>query len=297
MAKISLEQWRSLVAVVDAGGYAQAAERLHKSQSAVSYAVQKLERTLGVEVFRVAGRKAQLTEVGTALLQRARGLLDDAEQLEHGAKQLAAGVEPVLNLAVEILYPTWLLLQCFEAFSQRFPQTHLELQETVLGGTDEAILERRVDLAISPRVPVGFRGEPLMAVRFIPVAHPDHPLHQLNRPLTYRDLRQHRQLVIRDSGAARDRDSGAWLGADQRWTVSNKATSIQAVRMGLGFAWFGEHIIRPELDAGMLRPLSMAPGHERAVKLHLIIPDADLAGRATQALADIMRQRSATCCP
>jgi len=38
-----LEQWRSLLAVVDAGGYAQAAGALHKSQSSVTYAVQKIE--------------------------------------------------------------------------------------------------------------------------------------------------------------------------------------------------------------------------------------------------------------
>ena len=49
--RISLEQWRALLAVVDAGGYAQAAERLHKSQSAVTYAVQRLESVLGVKAF------------------------------------------------------------------------------------------------------------------------------------------------------------------------------------------------------------------------------------------------------
>ncbi|HEX4596253.1 MAG TPA: LysR family transcriptional regulator, partial [Burkholderiaceae bacterium] len=49
--KITLDQWRALMAVVDAGGYAQAAESLHKSQSAVTYAVQKLEAVLGVKVF------------------------------------------------------------------------------------------------------------------------------------------------------------------------------------------------------------------------------------------------------
>ena len=299
MARISLEQWRALVAVVEAGGYAQAAERLHKSQSSVSYAVQKLERSLNVQVFRVEGRKAQLTEVGAALLQRAKTLLDDAEQLEHGAQQLAAGIEPVLELAVEILFPTWLLLQCLEAFAEAYPKTHVELHETVLGGTDEAILARRVDLAISPRVPVGFAGQPLLPVRFIPVAHPDHPLHRLNRALTFRDLRQHRQLVIRDSGSDRDRDrdSGAWLGADQRWTVSNKATSIQAVRTGLGFAWFAEHIIQPELQSGDLRPLPMRPGHEREATLYLILPDGDFAGPGATALAEIIRQRSTTCSP
>jgi DNA-binding transcriptional LysR family regulator len=41
---ISLEQWRALVAVVDDGGYAAAAEAIHKSQSAVTYAVQQVEK-------------------------------------------------------------------------------------------------------------------------------------------------------------------------------------------------------------------------------------------------------------
>ena len=48
VARVTLEQWRTLVAVVDAGGYAQAAEALHKSQSAITYAVQKLETQLAV---------------------------------------------------------------------------------------------------------------------------------------------------------------------------------------------------------------------------------------------------------
>ena len=58
---ITLEQWRTLLAVVDAGGYAQAAELLHKSQSAVTYAVQKIESLLGVKAFEIQGRKAQLS--------------------------------------------------------------------------------------------------------------------------------------------------------------------------------------------------------------------------------------------
>lgn len=56
--RITLEQWRALVAVVDAGGYAQAAERLHKSASSVIYAVQKIEALLDVKAFEIHGRKA-----------------------------------------------------------------------------------------------------------------------------------------------------------------------------------------------------------------------------------------------
>src|ERR1700722_20680909 len=199
--RISLEQWRSLLAVVDAGGYAQAALVLHKSQSAVTYAVQKMETLLGVKVFEVVGRKAHLTPTGEVLYRRAKALLEEAGALEGAAGALAAGWEPELKIAVEIIFPTWLLLQCFASFGAEHPQTRLELYETVLSGTEEALLERRVDLAICSEMPRGFVGDFLIRLRFIPAAHPDHPLHRLGRELTLQDLRKHRHLVIRDTGS------------------------------------------------------------------------------------------------
>src|SRR5277367_4243310 len=261
--RISLEQWRSLLAVVDAGGYAQAAEVLHKSQSAVTYAVQKMEGLLGVKVFEVVGRKAHLTPTGQVLYRRAKALLEEAGALEAAAGNLAAGWEPELALAVEIIFPTWLLLQCFARFAEERPQTRIELYESVLSGTEEALLQRRVDLAICSQVPPGFAGDPLMRLRFIAAAHPQHPLHQLRRELTLQDLREHRHLIIRDTGS--QRRSGSWLGAEHIWTVSSKATSIHAAVMGLGFAWFPEETIRGELDRGELKALTLREGGERWV--------------------------------
>jgi DNA-binding transcriptional LysR family regulator len=285
--RISLEQWRSLLAVVDAGGYAQAAEVLHKSQSAVTYAVQKMETLLGVKVFEVVGRKAQLTPTGEVLYRRAKALLDEAGALEVAAGSLAAGWEPELRLAVEIIFPTWLLLQCFAHFAEERPQTRIELYESVLGGTEEALLQRKVDLAICSQVPPGFAGDPLMRLRFIAAAHPDHPLHQLGRELTLQDLRKHRHLMIRDTGS--QRRSGSWLGAEQSWTVSHKATSIHAAGMGLGFAWFPEETILGELERGMLKALPLREGGERWGELYLVFADRDYAGPGALRLAEIIR--------
>lgn len=286
--RISLEQWRSLVAVVDAGGYARAAEELHKSQSAVTYAVQKVERLLGVVLFQREGRKAVLTPAGQALYRRARALIDEAGALEQAAVGLAAGQEARIRLAVDIAFPTWLLLQCLDTFAAEHGATRIELFETVLGGTEEALLERRADLVVSPYVPQGFFGDPLMRLRFVAVAAPDHPLHQHKRQLTRNDLRRHRQLVIRDSGAARKRDAG-WLGAEARWTVSHKATSIRAACMGLGFAWYGQDTIRDELASGKLKPLNLREGGERFAELYLIHADRDGAGPGTLQLAGTLR--------
>jgi len=286
--RIALEQWRALLTIVDAGGYAQAAAALHKSQSAVTYAVQKIESLLGVKVFEIRGRKAALTEAGQVLYRRARTLIEEAAALEDGAKAMAADWKPELRLAVEIVFPTWLLLEALRDFASERPETRIELYETVLGGTDEALQSRQVDLAIASQVPQGFLGDLLIRLRFIACAHPDHQLHQLGRELTDRDLRRHRHLVIRDSGVHRTRP-GVWTDAEQRWTVSHKATSIRAAVMGLGFAWYPEENIREELAAGRLKPLPLREGAERWADLYLVFADPDYAGRDERRLAEIIR--------
>jgi DNA-binding transcriptional LysR family regulator len=292
--RISLEHWRSLLAVVDAGGYAQAATALHKSQSAVTYAVQKMEALLGVKIFEVVGRKAQLTSTGEVLYRRAKALLDEAGALEGAAGTLAAGWEPELRLSVEIIFPTWLLLQCFARFAEERPETRIELYESVLSGTEEALLQRKVDLAICSQIPPGFMGDQLIRLRFIALAHPDHPLHRLGRELTLQDLRKHRHLIIRDTGS--QRRSGSWLGAEQSWTVSQKATSIHAAVMGLGFAWFPEDTVRDELERGELKPLPLREGGERWGELYLVFADRDYAGPGARRLAEIIREHVAGSC-
>lgn len=292
--RVSLEQWRALVAVVDAGGYAQAADQLHKTQSTISYAVQRIEDGLGVPIFRIEGRKAVLTAAGQVLYRRGRALIAEAERIEHSAAGLAAGWEPELSLAIEILFPTWLLLRCLEAFALERPETRIELYESVLGGTEELLQEGRVDLALASQVPSGYIGDPVMQVRLMAVAAPSHPLHQLGRTLSLEDLREHRHLIVRDSGARRTR-AGAPEIADQRWTVSNKATSIRAVSMGLGFAWFAEDMIREELEAGALKPLPLRRGAERWGTLYLIYADEDAAGPGLLRLAEIIRDAANLC--
>ena len=70
---ISLDQWRALISVVEAGGYAQAGDTLNKSQSAIIYAVQKIESLLDIKGFEIQGRKALLTPTGQMLYRRALG--------------------------------------------------------------------------------------------------------------------------------------------------------------------------------------------------------------------------------
>lgn len=293
--RITLDQWATLIQVVESGSYARAAERLHKSQSTLSYAIKELERLTGVKAFEVQGRKAALTASGQVLYRRGKKLLEEAMRLEGAAADLAAGWESDLGLAVEVVFPTWLLLDCLASFAKERPHTRIELYESVLGGTSEALLEGRVDLAIGPSVPPGFLGDPLMQLRMIMAAHPEHPLHRLGRPLTLDDLKGHRHLVVRETDTRRAREPS--IAAEERWTVSNKATSIRAACMGLGFAWYAEDTIRDELKSGALKALPLREGGERQVMLYLILADPESAGPGVRRLAEIIRGAVRERCP
>lgn len=288
--KLSLDQWICLIAVVEAGGYAQAAEQIHKTQSSISYAIQKIEQLLDIALFTKQGRKAVLTPAGEVLYRRAKSVVERAEALEAGASKMGIDWEPELRLAVDIVYPTWALLHSLNRFSEEQPHTHIHLHETVLGGTDEALYDRKVDLAISTSTPQGFMGDPLLRLRFVAAASPNHPLHQLNRKLTLDDLREHRHLFVRDNALQHRRESGGWRGADMRWTVSNKATQIAAACQGFGFAWFMENSIEKELNNGELKQLPLREGGERFVQTYLIYADPDFPSRNTIRMAEILKE-------
>jgi len=286
---VTLEQWQALLAVVDAGGYARAAEQLGKSQSAISYAIQRLETGLGMRVFRLEGRKATLTESGEVLCRHARRLLEQARQTEELARQFGQGYDPLISLAMDTIFPREWMLEVLADYAEQHPHTRIELLETVLSGSDEAVLKRQVDLSISGRVPPGFLGEALMSVRFIACAHPEHPLHQLNRELTLDDLARHRQLVVRDSGS-RSVDSG-WLGAEQRWTLSDLDLSLMAACKGVGYAWYPETRARTLLQQELLKPLPLNSGAERWVELYLILTEGELARPGVKLLAQMIQQK------
>lgn len=288
----TLEQWRFLAAVVDQGGFAAAAEHLRKSQSTVSHAVKQLQDALGVRLIALQGRRAVLTPAGETLLRRARHLLADAEALQRLATTLAQGWEARVTLAVDVVFPREALFGALAAFGRESPETRVELLETVLSGSTEALLQRRAALVITPQVPPGFLGESLLRLEFVAVAHPTHPLHALGREATLEDLRRHQQIVVRDSGVHLRTDAG-WLGAERRLTVSHPSTSIAALRRGLGFAWIPRSSIRSELESGALVPLPLATGAVRWVDLYLVIAEPEAPGPAVTRLAELLREAAA----
>jgi DNA-binding transcriptional LysR family regulator len=293
--RTTVEQWAVLAAVIDEGGFAPAAEALGRSQSSVSYMVRQLQEHVPVALLETKGRRAVLTPAGETLLRRARAVLGDVASVESLAASLAQGWEPEVRVAVEQIFPTPLLLRALEAFAPVSRGSRVEIVESVLSGTVDALIRREVELAITGHVPTGFLGEPLMPIEFVAVAAPSHPLHALGRTITTEDLKAHRQVVVRDSGVRRRMDGG-WLGSEQRWTVTNRWTQIEMLKAGLGFAWVPREHVWEELANDQLRPLPLVEGGVRRIEIQMIHADRDSAGPATREFARLLRETASAEC-
>lgn len=286
---VSLKQWRIFHAVVDCGGFAEAAKSLHLSQSTISYTVAKLQDQLGTSLLRIEGRKAILTAEGRALLERSRNVLKDAVELETFARNLGQGWGEEVRLVVDHNFPVHLLTQALSRFTALGKgAAHVRLREVHTLQADEVLRDPNVDLAISERVPLGYLGEPLTEVEYIAVAHPEHPLMKLDREVVTLDLLQHIQIDMGQGNAA-EKVSPGNPKHTRRWLMNSFDTVVAAVCEGLGYAWLPRHRVRKWLDQGTLAQLPL--GDQRAYKsiLYLIHGRPWCTTPAASRLADVLR--------
>ncbi len=290
--RTTLEQWRIVQAVVDHGGYAKAAEVMHRSPSSLNHAVAKLQQQLGVAVLEVSGRKAQLTAAGEVLLRRSRQLTDDAHQLETLAENLEMGWEPELVISVEAIFPRSCLIKALKEFYPDSRGTRVQIKEAVITGTHETVAEGSADLCITGPLPKGFLGESLGSITMVAVAHPEHSLCQKGQQLSGKDLSSSLQIVIRDSGK-KPLETQGWLKSEQRWTVDNFDAAIELLHNGLGFCWMPEHYVSQHLKAGSLKQLDIKEGSVRRIPVYLVVPRPDQLGPCGRELLMQLRDLNA----
>ena len=291
LPKTTIEQWAVLAAVVDEGGFAQAASVLNRSQSAISYSVARLQESLGLALLVAEGRKSVLTPYGQTLLARGRALVKELDTLEALGRSLKLGWESELKLIVDAAFPRARLLNIVAELQSSCPSTQIQVADVVLSGAEQAITEGSGDLVVTSRVPPGYLSDWLLDVNFIAVARADHPVLKLGRELTTDDLARHVQAVVRDSGSSNPRDEG-WLGAERRFTVSSMDASLATILAGLAYAWLPEHMLTEQLQRGALQRLPLVSGAARNVSLHIVMVHANVLGPAARAAADAFHRHA-----
>jgi LysR family transcriptional regulator, cyn operon transcriptional activator len=171
---MNLRQLRAFATIVDLGGFARAATRLHVSQPALSRQIHALEADLGVALFDRIGRRVQLTSQGEDLLERSRRLLAEAESLGERARELKSGETGILRVAATPQVIENLLAPFLVRYRRRHPGVEVHLVEDG-GARLLGRLERgEVHLSITPAGATRFEGRllyPMHVVVALPPAH------------------------------------------------------------------------------------------------------------------------------
>jgi DNA-binding transcriptional LysR family regulator len=254
--RLSLDALLVLDAIDRKGSFATAADELHRVPSAITYAVQKLEQDLDVVLFNRSGHRAQLTPAGRELLDSGRHLLRAAEELECRVKRVATGWETELRIAASDLIP-FTRVQCVVAeFFEGGHGTQIRILREVLGGTWDALVAGRADLAVGADASMpsggGYTIRPLGIVDFVYAIAPDHPLAHVAEPIPAAEIMKYRSVSAADSSRNLPPASVGILSGQQVFTVPDLAAKLDAQCTGLGVGYLPCHLAAPAIDAGRL---------------------------------------------
>jgi len=147
MLNLDMDLLRSLTLAIDLGSFARAAERVGRTQSALSLQMRKLEDQAGQTLFRKQGRSLALTESGELLLGYARRLLDLNDEALAAVRGRALEGEVRLGLPADFA-ENWLPL-VLARFARAHPAVRIDVRVGRNAGNIEKVLHSELDLALA----------------------------------------------------------------------------------------------------------------------------------------------------
>lgn len=175
---------RYFVAVAEELHFTRAAERLHMAQQPLSIQIQRLEDELGVTLFDRTTRHVALTEAGRLFLQKARDILNLADDAVESARRLQRQTQHRLTLGYVNTALQSAIPRVLATFQANFPDAELSLEERHSPELDSLVLRGTVDLGLiaTPMIAGSVRAsnpglaylllhrEPVLVA--LPVSHP-----------------------------------------------------------------------------------------------------------------------------
>jgi DNA-binding transcriptional LysR family regulator len=288
--KLDLNGLEALEAVVRYGGFAHAAEHLHKVQSAVSHQVRKIEQQLGVTVFNRDGYRVHLTPAGEAILAEARRLLAQAEHVRSIARQFLQEWEPSLAIVVDGILPLDPTLAAMKTLAAARVPTRIQVKVEFLRGVQARFEKENGDLmlvadyAASPYL----HEEALPEMDCVLCVGRSHPLAKAKR-VSLAQLQEHVELSVQHSSEEQGHDRHLF-GCERAFFLSSHHTKKEALLMGVGFGWMPLYLVHHELKSGALREVKYQGGSWYRFTPRLVHRADRRLGRAGQEFVSLLRK-------
>jgi len=229
---MNLRDLQYLVALADHRHFGKAATASFVSQPTLSMQVKKLEKELGVELVERNRGQILLTEAGEAVVERARVILGEVDDINRIATQATDPESGSLRLG---LFPTlapYLLPHVVPKIHERFPHLELLLVEEKTAVVHASLRDGSLDAGLMalPEPDDLLHVEPLFEEDFLLAVPADHPLAREGGPVDGSVLATEHVLLLEEGHCLRDQalEVCALAGAHER--SGFRATSLETLR-------------------------------------------------------------------
>jgi LysR family hydrogen peroxide-inducible transcriptional activator len=228
---MTLNELRFIVAVAQERNFRRAAEKSFISQPALSLAIQKLEEELGLKIFERGKSEVTLTPVGTAIVEQAQRVLEEAEQIREIAAQGKNQLTTPLRVGIIHSVGPYLLPDLIPALKKVAPHMPLEVEENVTANLDTLLRNGKLDVIIIalPFGDAGILTRPLYDEPFEVVVSSEHRWSE-RTTIKAPELAEEKVLLLNSGHCFSNQVAEACPDLSRKGADIQQGTSLETIR-------------------------------------------------------------------
>ncbi|TAN20792.1 MAG: LysR family transcriptional regulator [Acidobacteria bacterium] len=291
---MDLADLETLLTVARERSFSRAAEKLHRTQPAISQAVQRLEHDCGEILIDRASRRARLTPAGELVVQRAEQMLRERLRLQHELSELRGLHRGKVTVGANES-TAFFLLPIVAAYRARWPEVKVEIRRSLSRTIPAEVLAGNLDLGVIAYDPElrELSAEVVYHDRLAFIVYPRHPLAQAAKPVPLKRLASESFIAHNVESPYRDFTVSTFRRGQVPLNIAVEMPTIESIKhlvaRGLGVAFVPRISVEQELRAGALREVSIRQFKvERP--LRLVAPRHGRLSHAAAAFASLARR-------
>lgn len=290
---MNLDQIRNFYEVAVHRSFTLAAEKLFRTQPAISTQVRMLEEELGEKLFDRIGKKVCLTQAGELLFGYAERLLRLHDEAKLAITELNASPRGKILIGANEATCLYVLPQLFALFKEKYPEVQISIYRNFSKKVVDKILENQLDFGIVT-LPVPDRDLHVMPIaedELWLITSPAHPLAD-RAAVALEDVVSY-PFIFHKAGTTRERLVKHLGPLWEKMNISMELASIETIKkfvsIGMGISIVPKSYVSDEMERGTLRLVRMR-NFKLIRKLGLIHRKNRYMSHASKAFLDVVEE-------